>query len=93
MGEIKKHHKEILNEKLYDTARAEVILDFSDETIFKTKKGSYFSAKKMSGICVNGDVGTSYVEIKIITEDYLKDMLGRYYVDEYIRIFGEVEEA
>lgn len=83
--------KAILNNKLYDTDKAEFILaikipqnDFCDTAyefnIFKTAKGNIFAEHKSAGC--------------LIDESILKTILSRQdCIDIYIKIFGKVEEA
>lgn len=81
----------VLNNKLYDTEKAEFLYavsipqnDFCDAVnefnIYKTAKGNIFAEHK------NGEC--------LISESTLKSILQRPdCVDIYIKIFGEVEDA
>lgn len=83
--------KAVLNNKLYDTEKAEFLYavsipqnDFCDTVnefnIYKTAKGNIFAEHK------NGEC--------LINESTLKSILQRPdCVDIYTKIFGEVEEA
>ena len=83
--------KAILNNKLYDTEKAEFILgisvpqnnfggDVDKFNIYKTKKGNVF-AEHMD-------------EERLLSDNTLKNILSRPdCVDIYIKVFGEVEEA
>lgn len=83
--------KAILNNKLYDTEKADFIFRisipkdiFHDDTnefnIYKTKKGNVFAEQK----------GEEF----LISDTMLKTILSRPdCVDIYVKVFGEVEEA
>lgn len=83
--------KAILNGKLYDTEKADLIWrislptndiheGFNEFNIYKTVKGNIFAEHK------NGEC--------LVNENTLKSILQRPdCVDIYIKIFGEVEEA
>lgn len=81
----------ILNNKLYDTEKAEFLIglsipqnnfggDVDELNIYKTKSGNIF-AENVTQDC-------------LVSENKLKTILSRPdCVDIYIKIFGEVEEA
>lgn len=83
--------KAILNGKLYDTEKSDLIWrvslptsdirePFNDFDIYKTAKGNIFAEHK------NGEC--------LINENTLKSILQRPdCVDIYVKVFGEVEEA
>lgn len=93
--------KAIINDKLYDTDKAEVVFSLKREVadmevfwkpgrhlakwhridIYVTKKGNYFE-------CDQDDQ-----QIKSITQMEAKKTIKDLNPDEYIKIFGEVEEA
>ena len=97
------HAKRIYRDKLYDTEKAEIVWESKSKTkvLFRTKKGNYFWAGVNRG-CVtrkldSGDYITQpeveYFEIEPLSVNELKDYLGKYYMEEYERLFGKVEEA
>lgn len=81
----------ILNNKLYDTEKAEFLIalsipqnnfggDVDEFNVYKTKNGNIF-AENVTQDC-------------LVSENKLKTILSRPdCVDIYIKIFGEVEEA
>ena len=83
--------KAILNNKLYDTEKADFIFrisipkdifhyDTNEFNIYKTKNGNIFAEQK-DAECLIGD-------------SMLKTILSRPdCVDIYVKVFGEVEEA
>ena len=79
--------KQIINGKLYDTDSAEYVITAKREQqyelieydIYKTKNNRYFAYNK--------------VWQEIIDESKLKQSLGKFFVDLYIELFGEVEEG
>ena len=73
--------KAIINNKLYDTETAEVVISRCDFVIYKTLKGAYFKHNLVTA------------EVTILTKEAVKRILGRLDPDEYIKRFGEVEEA
>ncbi len=95
-----KHCKCIYNGKLYDTETAKIIGKLSNRIIFKTNNSNYFLAEENAGmvtIIENGCYVTrpeiEYFNISPMDENQLKNYLGQYDIGEYIRIFGEPEEA
>lgn len=101
--------KKIINGKLYNTETAELITewengftynDFSyvSETLYQTKKGAYFifyiggamsKYAKHYGQTTSGSKG-----IKLLTEEEAKAWVMEHLeADEYIKLFGEVEEG
>jgi hypothetical protein len=74
--------KRIINGLLYDTEVSELI--YTDETtsrkLYKTSNGNFFTFYPTG-------------EIRAKTEEATKDYLGRYDVEKYIEIFGNVDKA
>ena len=99
--------KKVINGKLYNTdtatplaSRCEHHGDFRsvDESLYRTKKGSYFLAgsggpmSKYAVACDNGWSGGS--DIIPITEEEARGWAERYCdADEYAAVFGMPEEA
>lgn len=71
--------KAIINEKLYDTTISSVVLAHGSIGIYKTPNGTYFKTTS-SGIAP-------------MTDDEVKEYLGIYDVDTYVKEFGEVPSA
>lgn len=84
--------KEIRNNKLYDTGKASVFYKGEQRWYFITKKGNYFSAKKTS-VCSDNTMIYTFSDIELETEESIKDILSKYDVEKYQRLYGEVEEA
>ena len=92
--------KFIVNNKIYDTDKAELLCTFSkqwesktivgtlypyrDTNLYKTAKGAYFFT------CCT-DYGTHYIEV--IDENTAKYYLMRKNYDKYVEMFGALEEA
>lgn len=90
----------IVNNKIYDTDKAELLCSFRkqwesetilgtlypyrDTNLYKTVKGNYF-------LTCTADYGTNY--IKVIDEANAKNYLMRNNYDKYVEMFGELEEA
>lgn len=80
-----KVYKEIIDGYLYDTSKSEYLTDFYTSALFRrhkvyrTENGRYFII----------DLG----DIRPISEDDLKHSLGKYNINEYMRIFGKVKDA
>lgn len=74
--------RRIVNGLLYDTNSAEEIYrdERRNKAWYKTPKGNYFTF-----------YGTG--EIVPVTEDAVKEFLGKNDIRAYIKLFGEVEEA
>ena len=74
--------KRIIDGFLYDTDTAE-LLYYS-----KMERTSYYRTPKQRYFVVysNG-------EFEVVTEDFIKDILGKYDIDKYIEIFGEPQEG
>ena len=97
------HAKRIYKGKLYDTEKAEIVWESELKTkvLFRTKKGNCFWARVNRYHCTasldSGDHITypevEYFEIEPLSVNELKDYLGKYYTEEYERLFGKVEEA
>lgn len=95
------HEKAIINGKLYDTEKAEFLCPFKDGRILlKTKRGNYFSCVQDIR-SVNEEKTDEIIETVIIshyglreeTEEAVKEYMGIYELDLYIKLFREVEEA
>lgn len=92
--------KFIVNNKLYDTDKAELLCSFRkqwesktivgmlypyrDTNLYKTVKGSYF-------LTCTADYGTNYIEV--IDENTAKYWLMRKGYDKYVEMFGALGEA
>lgn len=89
--------RKIINGKIYDTEKAEYLgsydngccrnnFSFYEAELYKTKKGNYFIW--VGGRCMGGSniYTVSKEQARQWAEKHLK-------IDDYIRIFGEVEEA
>lgn len=74
--------KKVINGKVYDTEKSEVIYIDSNKrrTYYITKKRAFFVLYKTG-------------EIAVKTEDEIRELLGTYDYDKYVEIFGEPEEA
>ncbi len=92
--------KAIIDHKLYDTETAKKICEYNrlikgdalllkptyfagicTNTIYKTKKGRFFDYIEDSGA------------ILLVSEEYVKHILGHIYPDKYIEVFGKVKEG
>ena len=87
------HVKAIIDGKLYDTKKAELIIETNEKAIFRTENENYFMAKVEYGRTQYGTDVYQYFDIEKIDENYLKQFLGKYFVDKYIELFGKVEDA
>ena len=95
------HKKAIINEKLYDTQKADFLCLFKDGRILlKTKNGNYFSCvqdiKSVSEERMDEIVETvtvSHYDLREETKASVKNYIGIHEQDLYIKMFGEVEEA
>lgn len=85
------HCQQIIDNKIYDTSKA-TVLHKGERWYFVTKKGRYFSAKE-SSICSEYTMLKLFSDIKLETEESIKDILARYDVEKYQTIYGKVEEA
>ena len=98
--------KKIIDNKIYDTDKCNVILEYQEKIpvstffgisnqyfqskIYKTKKGTYL---KFVGECEN-DVFQDLNEIEVVSEEYVKNLMIEIdAIDEYIKNFGELEEG
>lgn len=101
--------RKIINGKMYDTEKAEYIgsydngccrnhCNFYEAELYKTKKGNYFiyengGPNSSCGIC-EGDRWIGGSNIYTVSEKEARQWSERHLeIDDYIRIFGEVEEA
>lgn len=88
--------KKIINNKLYDTEKADLIIEYTtpiesrllkglysryDAKLYKTKKGSWFRV-----------VNTVTPKLEAVNEKEAKEIV-KLDPDLYIKLFGEVEEA
>ena len=73
--------KQIINGLLYDTEKSNLLVTCEYYSVWKTKNGRYFL--------------TNDSECVVKETDYyaIQDFLGKRYPDEYIKVFGEVQEA
>ncbi len=98
--------KKIIENKIYDTDKCDVILEYQQKIpvstffgiidqyfnakIYKTKKGTYLN---FVGKCENvyfKDLN----KIEVVSEEYVKNlMIEIASVDEYIKNFGQLEEG
>lgn len=92
--------KFIVNNKIYDTDKAELLCTFSKQwesktiigtlypsrntNLYKTAKGSYF-------LTCTADYGTSFIEV--IEENMAKKYLMYNNYNKYAEMFGALEEA
>lgn len=96
-----RHAKTIIENKLYDTEKAEFISPTSDNRIlFVTKKGNYFSCNTTdydyTEIEENKTYSifeTAYHDIRPEPIEYAMSNIGKYQPEKYMEMFGEVEEA
>lgn len=74
--------KQIIDGKLYDTDKSDRIYTDNNKNRvwYRTQNGSYF-------------IRLGNGELTPVSEEHVKEYLGRYGVEEYIKIFGSVEEA
>lgn len=95
------HTKTIIDNKLYDTEKAEFISPTEDHrALFITKKGNYFSCQTESYGYMKHEENdtysiseTAYHDIKPEPIEYAMSNIGKYQPEKYIEMFGEVEEA
>ena len=73
--------KAIINGLLYDTEKSELLAKCEYYSVWKTKIGRYFLTNDSEGY------------VKETNCHAIQDFLGRRYPDEYIKVFGRVEEA
>lgn len=96
-----RHSKAIIENKLYDTEKAEIISPTEDHRIlFVTKKGNYFSCKAKDCDYMKHEENktyhifeTVYHDIRQESLEYAMSNIGKYEIEKYIELFGEVEEA
>lgn len=96
-GSIVYHSQEIIDGKLYDTEKSEIICTIGKETLFKTVNENYFLcdgdyclSKYFKDECF---LETWYRNITPIDLDKVKELLGKYNIKKYIELFGEPELA
>lgn len=95
------HEKAIINGKLFDTEKGELVCLYrKNRILLKTKKGNYFSCERDISNhrhAENGEITETtrvyHSDIREETEEAVKDYLGKNDMDLYIKFFGEVEEA
>lgn len=93
--------KAIINDKLYDTEKAEAVVSFqrrvdmgevlSGSKLHWTPLHNFILYKTAKGNYFEHDEDTG--EITPRDEKWAKDLIRRLYPDKYIELFGEVEEA
>ena len=101
--------RKIINGQMYDTEKAECLgsydnghcrnnINFYEEELYKTKKGNYFiyengGSNSKCSIYIGGNyMGGS--NIYAVSEEKARKWAEKYLgTDDYIRIFGEIEEA
>lgn len=96
-----RHAKTIIDNKLYDTEKAELISPTANNRIlFVTKKGNYFSCDTSDyhyTECEEDKIfnvsETVYHNIRPEPLEYAMSNIGKYQPEKYIELFGEVEEA
>lgn len=96
-----RHAKTIIENKLYDTEKAEIISPTEDHRIlFITKKGNYFSCKTTDYDYMEHEENKTYNIFETVYHDirpepleYAMSNIGKYEPEKYIELFGEVEEA
>jgi len=76
--------REILDGKLYDTEKCENLCNFNNHSVYRTKNGKLFMT------CY--DFGISE-RMSCTNEEEIKNAVGHFSPDDYIKIWGEVEEA
>ena len=90
----------IVNDKLYDTNKAELLCSFYEQWAQKTiigtlyptlKTNLYVTAKGAYFITSKEDYDRPCIEV--INEDKAKAYLMHYNYDKYAEMFGELEEA
>lgn len=86
------HCKAIINNKLYDTSKASAIFDNNKRRYYMTKNGNYFSVTYKS-MCSEEYALCILSDIQVETEEAIRNILGKYNVEKYQTLFGEVEEA
>ena len=93
--------KAIINNKLYDTDRAALVVTFRRKVnecpvrpgsqVYWTPTHDFALYRTAKGNYFEHDQNTN--EITPRSEDWSKDLILRLYPDKYIEIFGPVEEA
>lgn len=93
--------KAIINDKMYDTEKAEAVVSFrrrvdmgpvlSGSTLHWTPMHDCTLYKTAKGNYFEHDEDTN--DITPRDETWAKDLIRRLYPDKYIELFGEVEEA
>lgn len=76
--------KSIIGGKLYDTDKSEKLCDFSSHSIYRTNNGTLFMTYS--------DQKTTE-QISNVNQGKIKDLIGQHFPNDYIEIFGKVEEA
>lgn len=92
-----KPNRKIINGKLYDTSKAERICDLilGHEDI----PNYDLPIRSLGGqdVIIYRGISKWFIEyfrlIEPVEEDWVKYILGKYDIDKYIELFGEVEEA
>ena len=76
----------IINGKLYDTETAELI--YREIVTWRYSRWYYMTAKR-AFFCYYDKTK----EIKVKTEEEIRELLGEHDVDKYIELFGEPDNA
>lgn len=72
--------RRVINSLLYDTDTADAVITLNGASYYKTQNGAFFVTYP------NG-------EMNVVTEEFIREMLGRNNVDKYIEIFGQPQEG
>ena len=73
--------KKIVNGLLYDTDKAEKIMEFASRRVYKTANGRLFMTHDVLD------------QITCTNMNLIKTFIGENNADLYIKLFGEVQEA
>lgn len=73
--------KKIVNSLLYDTDKAEKIMETDLHSVYQTSNGRLFIKHDMLNAITCVDI------------DSIKEFIGEHNVDLYIKLFGNVQEA
>lgn len=79
--------RKIINGKMYDTDKAELI--YSGYDLSRTKKRDYYRTSKGTFLCHYVSVN----RLEIVPDESMMEILAEYAPDKYIEIFGNVEEG
>lgn len=77
--------QKIIDGYLYDTETATLI--YTDESNYPRNVNYYLTPKhNYFAVYTNG-------EFQVVTEQFIKDILGKYDIAKYIELFGEPQEG